>query len=322
MRYTAVQRIIRSVPAVTPIRKKSALGVGVLACTLGSCCPPAPSPSAGLYEVSIELGRRPSVSGGTLLYDLFIPQPDPALAPPPWPAVVLTHGFARDRTRHRHNAMYLAQRGVVVLAPDMASLLGGEAAQLRCIADLVSNVAWLAERSADAGDALSGLVDPTRIGLAGHSAGGAVSFEAAIDARNTAAPVAAVCLLDAVPWDRTIARAADLPAVPFASWRSEQDACNADGSARILLGRLTFPTEDVLIVGASHCDPENPSDVLCALACGRSTPQRQALYQQFLYLFFRDALQAPPVPSEPASYAAALDEAAASGVIVRTPVFP
>jgi len=78
--------------------------------------------------------------------------------------------------------MYLAQRGIVVLTPDMASLFGGEAAQLGCIADAVADVTWLAERSATPGDSLVGLVDPVRIGLAGHSAGGAVSFEAAATA--------------------------------------------------------------------------------------------------------------------------------------------
>ena len=214
--------------------------------------------------------------------------------------------------------MYLAQRGIVVLTPDLAGLLGGEAAQLNCIADLVDDVAWLAQRSTSSDDALSGLVDPARIGLAGHSAGGAISFEAAIDAQNTTTPVAAVALLDAVPWDRTIARAAGFPAIPFASWRSEPGPCNADGSVRSLLSGLPFPTEDVLIVGGTHCDPENPSDVLCSLACCGSAAGRQALYQQFLYLFVRDALQAPPVPGEPEKYEAALDAADTLGLIVRT----
>ncbi|MBN1488670.1 MAG: alpha/beta hydrolase fold domain-containing protein [Phycisphaerae bacterium] len=230
---------------------------------------------------------------------------------------MLSHGFARDRTRHRDNAMYLAQRGIVVLTPNMASLLGGESAQLNNIADVVGDVAWLAERGETPDDALDGLVDPARIGLAGHSAGGAVSFEAAIDAQHTATPVAAVGLLDAVPWDRTIARAADFPAIPFASWRSEPAPCNAGGNIRLLLGEMPFPTEDVRIVGATHCDPENPSDALCALACGRSTAERQALYQQFLYLFVRDALQAPPVPNETVTYPEALYEAAVAGSIAR-----
>ena len=292
----------------------------LLACMLiGSCCPPVAAPPAGLYQVSIESGCRPTASGEHVQYDLFIPQPDPALTPPPWPAVVLNHGFARNHTRQRDNAMYLAQRGVVVLTPDSASLLGGEAAQLNCIADVVADVAWLAERSATPDDRLAELLDPARIGLAGHSAGGAISFEAAIDAQNTPTAVAAVCLMDAVPWDRTIARAADFPVLPFASWRSEPSSCNADGSVRSVLSGLPFTTEDVLIVGGTHCDPENPSDWTCALPCGCSTAERQSLYQQFLYLFVRGALQAPSIPSEPASYAMKLDEAAAMGLIVRAP---
>lgn len=254
-----------------------------------------------------------------MAYDLFIPQAAPVLPPPPWPAVVLRHGFARNGTRQRDNAMYLAQRGIVVLTPDMASLLGGEAAQLGCIADAVADVAWLTERSASPDDPLTGLVDPKRIGLAGHSAGGAVSFEAAIDTQTTSVPVAAVCLLDAVPWDRTIARAADFPVIPLASWRSEPGPCNAEGSVRSVLDGLMFPKEDILIIRGTHCDPESPSDCLCALACGRPAPERQHLYQQFLYLFVRDALEAPSVPNEPAQYAVALDEAAALGLIVRTP---
>ena len=284
----------------------------------GSCCPQWPAPSSGYYQVSIERGRYRTATGERVCYDLFIPQPDPALPSPPWPAVVLNHGFARDHTHQRNNALYLAERGVVVLTPDMGCLLGGEDAQLQNIVDLVGEVAWMAERSATPGDALNGVLDPARIGLAGHSAGGAVSFEAAIDAQSTPTPVAAVCLMDAVPWDRTIARAAEFPALPFACWRSEPEPCNADGEVRFLLNRLSFPTEDVLIVGGTHCDPENPSDAACALACGCSAPERQSLYQQFLYLFVRDTLHAPDVPSEPASYEAALDEATAVGSVVRT----
>jgi pimeloyl-ACP methyl ester carboxylesterase len=276
-------------------------------------------PPAGLYAVSIESGRRAAAEGGHVCYDLFVPRPDPALPPPPWPALVLTHGFARNRGYQRNNAIYLAQRGIIVMTPDMSSLLGGERSQLGNIADLVGDVAWLADRSTAPGDPLAGLLDPARIALAGHSAGGAVAFEAAIDSFAAATPVAAVALLDAVPWGRTIDRAPEFPAIPLASWRSEPSSCNADGRVRSVLAGLAFPVEDVLIIGGTHCDPENPSDGLCGLACGCSTAERQARYQQFLYLFLRDAIQAAILADAPVSYAAALDEAAAQGTIARTP---
>jgi pimeloyl-ACP methyl ester carboxylesterase len=292
----------------------------LLACALAaSCCPRTETPPEGLYQVSVESGRRRTVTGNVLRYDLFIPSPESELPPPPWPALVLTHGFARNRSHHRDNAMFLARRGIVVLTPDTASLLGGEPAQLDCIADLVDHVAWLAARGTAPADALDGLIDPGRIGLAGHSAGGAISFEAAIDARDDPSPVAAVCLLDAVPWPRTIARAGDFPSLPLASWRSEPHRCNAEGQIRRVLESLPFQIEDVLIIGATHCDPENPSDALCDLACGCSTNERQSLYQTLLYLFVRDALQAPAVAGDTMSYEEALEQATDESLISRFP---
>jgi acetyl esterase/lipase len=283
---------------------------------LSSCCPRTLVISPELYRVHIECGRRPATAGGFVPYDLFIPQPDAALPAPLWPAVVLSHGFARDHGRHRHNAEYLAARGIIVLTADLTSLIRGEPAQLDNIADAVGHVAWLAERSATPGNALYGLLDPARIALAGHSAGGAVSLEAAIDAQQSPTPVAAVALLDGVPWQRTVARAGDFPPIPLASWRSEPAGCNADGAILDVLAGLPQAVDDVRIVGGTHCDPENPSDALCGLACGCAAPQRQAQYQQFLYLFLRDTLAGPQLPTEPATYAKALGAAAARGAIV------
>lgn len=240
MRCVVLKCSLRPIPAG---RRMAGFMAGLLSLALlGSCCQLVATSPTGFYQVSVESGRRTTASGEFVAYELFIPQTDAAFLPPPWPAVVLRHGFARDLTRQRENAMYLAQRGIVVLTPDMASLFGGEVAQLGCIEDAVADVAWLAERSVTPGDSLVGLMDPARIGLAGHSAGGAVSFEAAIDLQKTTTPAAAVCLLDAVPWDRTIARAPAFPNIPFASWRSEPESCNAEGSVRSVLSGLPFLT--------------------------------------------------------------------------------
>ena len=129
----------------------------------------------------------------------FIPQSGPGLPQPPYPAVILTHGFARDKKFHRKNARYMAERGILVLTPNMSSLLGGERAQIKNMENTVDHIKWLITRSENPGDVLYGLIDPNAMGLAGHSAGGAVSFEAAIRAQTSGYPVAALCLLDAVP---------------------------------------------------------------------------------------------------------------------------
>jgi hypothetical protein len=251
---------------------------------------------AALFPVAVESATRRTTAGDTIAYDLYVPEARPGLPAPPWPAVVLNHGFARDKRYHARNARYLAERGIVALVPNLVSLLGGEAAQLRNVENTVDHMAWLRARSATPGDRLRGLVDPLRIGLAGHSAGGAVAFEAAWQQeRSSGIPASGLVLLDAVPWARTLARAADLGPLFAVSLRAEPSACNAFASNLGLLDAVTFPADDVRLVATTHCDPESPSDGLCSLACGAATPRGQGLYQELLYLFLREALRAPVV---------------------------
>ena len=255
---------------------------------------------AGLFPVAVESATRRTAAGDTIAYDLYVPQAVAGLPAPPWPVVVLNHGFARDKRYHAGNARHLAERGIVALVPNLVSLLGGEAAQLRNVANTVDHMAWLRARSTTPGDRLRGLVDPLRIGLAGHSAGGAVAFEAAWQQeRVPGIPASALVLLDAVPWARTLARAAELGPLFAVNLRAEPSACNALASNLGLLDALTFPAEDVRLVATTHCDPENPSDVLCALACGAATPRGRDLYQELLYLFLREALGAPAIEAGP-----------------------
>jgi len=161
----------------------------VSACVAASCAGSRSDREVRLYDVNVESGTRQAVTGARVAYDLFIPRPAADLRGPPFPAVILIHGFARDRTFHRNNALYMAQRGIVVLTPDMVSLLGGEASQPANVAILSDHVRWLTERSTTAGDPLAGILDARCIGLAGHSAGGAVSFASA-EARSSWAWIA------------------------------------------------------------------------------------------------------------------------------------
>lgn len=302
------------------------VGSAALAAGLGfaaACAPPRPAPGLPetprprLFEVAVEEGRRPSSGGGAVAYDLYVPRPAAGLSPPPWPGVALAHGFARGRHRHAATARHLAERGFVVLVADLAGLLGGERAREAIVAGTRGHVEWLRARAATPGDPLFGLVDPERLALAGFSAGGAVAFEAAAQAR-----VRAVVLLDAVPWKRTIAAARAMPATRLLSLRSEPSACNGKGTVRELLAGLPFGSEDVRIAGATHCDAEDPTDGVCRLFCGGSSERARAAYRRLLHLFLADALGAPPVGEDAGTFEEAVRRGVEDGTLAVERVAP
>jgi len=278
------------------------------------------APTEKLYELRTEEGTRTAASGDSVPYSLFVPVPRVGLPGPPWPALVLSHGFARNRRYHAENARYLASRGIVTLTPNFVKLGGGRPSQLRNVRNTADHVVWLVERSSSPTDSIAGLVDERRIGLAGHSAGGAVSLEAAVALTESGRPLEALLLLDAVPWPRTAALVSDLLPLDFASLRSEPSACNAFASVVPVLPGLRVPNDDVRILGATHCDPENPTDFLCRIACGGGSAEGQSLYQRLMYLFLKDALRAPALEDE--TYSAALGELASKGAVEVEPQGP
>jgi len=288
-------------------------GLGLWPVTLAAISPP--SGPEHLFAVTTESGTRRTITGDLVAYDLRVPLPAEGQPAPPFPAVVLAHGLARDRRFYSHNAEYMAERGIAVLTPDHSWLITDAPDFVRNIGNIQDHVRWLVRRASTPGDPLEGLLDPQRIGLAGHSAGGAIVFQAALGLQELGSPVAALCLLDVVPDDQTQARAGLLDPLPFASLRSEPSACNAYGLSRELLGGLRFPVEDVRIVGASHCDPENPTSSLCRWFCPGGGRSQQAIYQRLLYLFFQDSLGITSVEDPPTTYDAALADYAAAGLV-------
>jgi pimeloyl-ACP methyl ester carboxylesterase len=269
------------------------------------------SAAAAVFPLSVESGRRTTFTGEAVNFDLYVPQ---VAAGQRVPAVLLIHGFARSKAQHEVNARYLAERGMVVMTPNLTSTLG-EDGQYRNALNMVDLLYWMLVRSFTPGDTLAGRIDPARFGLAGHSAGGAVAFEAATIAQSIGLQVRALNLLDAVPWTRTNALAPTLSPLGFSSLRSEPSACNANGSVTGLLGSLRFAAEDVRIAGATHCDPENPSDFLCRLVCGGGSSARQTTYQRLMYLFLRDTFAIPEVAGETQTYRGLLAALRASGAV-------
>jgi pimeloyl-ACP methyl ester carboxylesterase len=212
----------------------------------------------------------------------------------------------------------MAERGILVATPNSPGWFGGSAQQDNIDA-LIGHVAWLLARAATPGDSIERRVDLSRLGLAGHSAGGAVSFEAAIGLQDTAERVDALYLLDGVPWPRTLDAAAALRPLAFGSMRGEPSSCNGDGSILDLLTTMSFNLDDVRVVGATHCDPENPTDLGCTLFCGGTNAARRTVFRNTMTLFFMESFGLI-LPDEPESYTAYIHRLSGEGTVVVSPI--
>jgi dienelactone hydrolase len=192
--------------------------------------------------------------GSKLPYDLYVPEGAQA----PLLGVVMLHGFSSNRTSLCGHARRVAASGrAAVLTPDGSSLMkGGTAvAQERNIAQTVDFAAWLAEQPSVKGG--PGLV------LVGHSAGGAIAFEAAIAMAAAGAAPRAVFLFDPVPWARTTALAPRFPSaqVPLFAVRCPESAWNAKGSMRSLVQAIPQDQPGACVAHlprSRHGDPVDP----------------------------------------------------------------
>jgi acetyl esterase/lipase len=240
-----------------------------------------------MAAVTVTSGVR-AVCGSQLKYDLYVPD---GLATP-LPGVLLLHGFGMDRRSLSGHAMRLASAGVAaVLSPDMSSLLAGEAAQARNVAQAVSWASWLRGLPQLGGSAAT-------IALCGHSAGGAVLFEAA-EAVAAEGPLRGVLLLDAVPWPRTFAAAARFPAasVPLVALRGAEDAWNKSNEFKQCLERVPPPGACIAFLPRSrHGDAIDPkrNEWALRLAGLLGAPGSSELIVAVMDAFLRDALGPAP----------------------------
>jgi alpha-beta hydrolase superfamily lysophospholipase len=199
--------------------------------------------------LEVVLAERPVV------LDLYLPAADA----PPRGAVVLAHGFTRNRATLAGHAAALAAQGVIAAVPDLPYATDSRA-NARVLADLVR---WL--RSGTQTPAVA------RVVLVGFSAGGLAALLAA-DAPGVVGYVG----LD--PFDRPGGVGRDKAAqlrVPARLIRAPSSACNAFAIAEPWVRALRALEEDRVVEGASHCDFESPTDRLCQWICGATDPARQ-----------------------------------------------
>ena len=226
------------------------------------------------------LARAPG--GQALQFDLFQPSPSRGRGGG-LPLFLLLHGrgalgglvAAGAEALHAHARRLAGEAGCAAVVPALArayapepgaSAAHAQLAGVAAVVDLVQHCA--ATLHAPPGGNRNGggapLVDARRVFLCGHGAGGALALEAAVELAQLGAPAAAVVLLDAVPWPRTVVRAGSeffVDLTLLVSLRAEPSALWNGGGA--VLGVLRAPRIaagsgatvcDLLVKGAGHFD--------------------------------------------------------------------
>lgn len=273
-------------------------GLSVAPVAPGAAESGADSQSTQLYKVEIRRGQRRTISGKKRSYTLYLPQANGNLPGPPYPLLVIAHGFLMSGTQQSNNSRYFAERGIAVLSPNITRILWGDKNRVRNIKDILDQMNWVLHQNKDKNSFLYGQIDPERVGSTGNSSGGAVALELVIQAQKAKVPVHAFCSMDGAVWDRSLPAMPGLTPLKTISLRAEPSICNEHARMLDFLRQTKFSFDDIKIIGARHCDAENPTTIRCECICGRSRPEYRRLFQLFTYLFFRDAFHTPKL-SEP-----------------------
>ncbi len=278
-------------------RIKAALSslILIVACVVSSSIPASASSDKFFAYDKIRASRMAS-RGRIRSYEMYIPKRDANSRSDTFPLVVLVHGFMRKPKHMRHNAEYLAERGIFVLVPEMDQILWGYEKRGRNMDEVTDLIKWFLPRASDPKDKLYGAFDPHRVGMLGHSSGGPICIEVIIDLQKQGIAIDSMMLPDGIVWPRTMERLAQLQPLNVFSVRSEPAVCNQHASVLGLLEKLPFPYQDFKVNGSKHCDPENPTNWGCKCICGKSKDEYRNVFVRLMYVYFKDRLKAPSTP--------------------------
>lgn len=155
--------------------------------------PPADPAAVGPYTTTITNGQV-RVDGR----DVPVIFAGPVELTGPAPIIIYNHGFSTDAAQYRSTADRLASHGYFVALPEWDSSIWASRTHNELANDAIALLDWLITQNNTANTPLSGRLDVTRVGMAGHSRGGKQAFLAAIrDTRITS--VAGIDPVDSKP---------------------------------------------------------------------------------------------------------------------------
>lgn len=199
----------------------------------------------GPHAVTVTAGSA-TVNGCDLGYSLFAPESadHPSL-------LLLGHGFQRSAAQMAGLAEHVASFGVRVVTPNFchSSFLDTDHQQ----------------NGFDAAALATQLADGDGIVFAGHSAGGLAAVVAASASQDSVA----VLGLDTVDANDLASGTSASLTIPIFGIVGEPDSCNSNGNGIAMLGGAMH--YGVRMVGANHCDFEDPTTGTCTGFCGAQT---------------------------------------------------
>ncbi|MBI5488822.1 MAG: hypothetical protein HY905_15925 [Deltaproteobacteria bacterium] len=278
------------------------VAIGVMAAGTARAQPENP----GAFEVVTWDAGNVYAAGASLPTKVYYP----AGGGGPFPVVGVIHGASRAGAYMRTLSETLASRGLVAVTPTIpCNFLGcnhdENAAQLSALLD------WAVDQGATPGSPLEGLVDGERRGLVGHSWGALASHLAA--SRDDR--IDAVVLLD--PNDDVGVGAAatgEIRAATLQLLAERSGACNNQWMEGTVTPALPEPRLQLTIPRSAHCDPEDPTDGLCAVACGSGDRATTPFFRRYAVAWLACTLAAD---SEVAPWlgGSAFDDDLAAGLI-------
>ncbi len=207
-----------------------------------------------------------TVSGASYQVDRYLPS-----GTPPFPIVALGHGFSNSKANVQGLAQALQADGIVVVAPQFPAASGDHARNAAVMLAAVDATVS------------AGLGDGQRLGLGGHSAGALAAWLAAAQRSSRV-----VVLLDPVDSNGLgTAQIANVSAPVLFEFAPSQ-TCNTNNNSLGWFTGKSGAKGRFNVPNANHCDPQEPSNVLCTTGCGFATwnAQRSAVYKRFARAMF------------------------------------